>query len=330
MYSFLLGFFCFFQLLSPVDSDEGSVRFSACGGAACSSDLEETADPAGDFAELLQTVSEVSPGLYRRICSLPRQALLEALMSAAGSQVRRVSDPDRDASPGSERTFAVFPGRLLEEKRVFYLRVDGLSESSLSSAGSELHQSLASSSPSAMILDLRNADPQTSREEYDFVPGFLRLLSEEPKIAEWYGPRPLTVLISHKTSGAAAFLAACLASRKNGRPAVTVGSATSGSSFPVETRKVCGAEWRIPLISEADAESKIPTGPLEPGFAVDGRSGQIDFRKLGDPRAISADAALRASLDLVLSLSVLKTGPAAKTPQNVVPDEGGVQAREER
>lgn len=318
MYSFLLGFLCFFQLFSPVDPDVASARFSACDR----SEQEETDALAGDFAELLQTVRNVSPGLYRRICSQPRQALLEALMSAAESLVRAVPDPDQDASSESERTFTIFSGRLLEEKRVFYLRVDGLSGESLSSAKDELRQSLASSSPAAMILDLRNADPEANRTEYDFVPGFLRLLSEAPEIAEWYGPRPLAVLISHKTTGAAAYLAARLAFRKNVRPAVTVGAATSGSCFPVETRQVCGTEWRIPLISEADAESKIPTGPLKPAFPVDSPSGQIDFHALGDPGAIAADAALRSALDLVLSLSVLKTDPAKETRQSAAPDEG--------
>jgi len=314
MYSFLLGIFCLFQLLSPADPDEASARFFPFeGGSDHRVSREEAADPAEDFAELLQTVRDVSPGLYRRICSLPRQALLEALMNAAGSEVLRSPEPDRGASAVTDRPFRVFPGRLLEEKRVFYLRVDGLSGAALSGAKDELRQSLAGSPPAAMILDLRNADPGDARPEYGFVPGFLRLLSEEPEIAEWYGPRPLAVLISRRTSGAAAFLAACLAFRKNRRPAVTVGAATSGSCFPVETRQACGAEWRIPLISAADAESKIPTGPLEPMFPVGGPSGQIDFRRLGDPVAISADAALRASLDLVLSLSVLKEpGSAAK------------------
>lgn len=307
MFTFLLGWFCFFQILFPADPDAASARFSIH-GEANPANMEEVSDPAGDFAELLDTVRTTSPGLYRRICSLPRRALLEALMNAACSEVRAV-----DSAPSSEtpRTFHIFSGRLLEDKRVFYLRMDGLSETSLAGARDELHQSLASSLPSAMILDLRNADSGSDPAQYDFVPIFLRLLSRAPKIGEWYGPRPLAVLVSHKTSGAAAFLAACLTVRKNARPAVTVGTATTGSCFPSVVRQACGTEWRIPLIAGDDADGKIPTGVLDPVFPIDGPSGQIDFRKLADPQAVSADPVLRSSLDLVLALSVLKE-PAAK------------------
>ena len=300
MYSFLLEFFCFLQLAAPVSSPpDFAAPVRSPDEAAC---ILRESGPARDVADLLEMIRLTSPGLYQRIRKMPRKALLEAFLSAADSCVSAESEADAKAAH-ADRKIEVFPGRLLERKRVFYLRLDGLTEETLSGAKDELLQSLAAS-PSAMILDLRNADSGKSDNEFAMTPRFLELLSEEAKIAEWYGVRPLAVLLSGKTSGAAALLASLLA--PGGAKTVTMGSATSGSCFPSISGEACGIRWRIPQIPAELAGSDIPTGKLEPVFPVSGASGQIDFRKLADPQAVSADTVLRAALDLTLSLDVLK------------------------
>ena len=238
---------------------------------------------------------------------MPRQALLESLMRALDSCVE--AEPDIGDSAVSSRKIEVFPGRLLEEKRVFYLRADGLTEETLSGAKDEILQSLTAS-PAAMILDLRNASSGDSEDEFAHVIRFLGLLTEESKISPWYSSRPFAVLISGKTSGAAALLASLLV--PSFAEAFTVGEATSGSCFPSVTETACGFRWHFPWIPEVLADTKTPTGPLEPVFRVPGTSGQIDFRKLGDEQSVSADKVLRTALDLTISLSVLKDrGPSA-------------------
>ena len=306
MFAFLLESLCFLQLLQPVDFVASSLtrpvdeKSDAC--------LEEKADPAGDLAELLSMIQRTSPGLYRRICRMPRQALLEAFMTAAGCSVSAERSED-GRSDAAERKIEVFHGRLLEQKRVFYLRLDGLTQETLSGARDELLQSLVSS-PSAMVLDLRNAGCGDSDDEFAHVQKFFDLLKKDPEIAAWYGTHPLAVLISGKTSGAAALLALLLS--RDESKALTVGSPTSGSCFPARSVSACGIRWQVPRIPDELADPEIPTGPLAPVFPVAGKSGQIDFRKLADPQAISADSVLRTSLDLVLSLSVLKPGKAAE------------------
>jgi hypothetical protein len=304
MYSFLVEFLCFLQLAVPASSqldfadpvpprDEFSCILTESG-------------PARDIAELLGLIRLVSPGLYQRICRMPKKDLLEAFAKAAESCVyaeEAGAGPENAAH--ADRKIEVFPGRLLERKRVFYLRVDGLTEETLAGAKGELLQSLAAS-PSAMVLDLRNAESGDSSDEFAMTARFIELLTEEPEIAGWYGSRPLAVLISGKTSGASALLASLLTSRESKN--VTVGTPTSGSCFPMISGEACGICWRIPLITDDLAGSDIPTGKLDPVFPVSGGSGQIDFRKLGDPQAVSADTVLRAALDLTLSLDVLK-GP---------------------
>ena len=300
MYAFLIGVSCCLPLFlsaglaaaSPAGSDD----------EARSTCQEETSDPAGDLAELLNMIRSTSPGLYRRICRMPRRDLLEAFMKAAGCSVSAES-PEAGQSASAERKIVVFPGRLLERKRVFYLRLDGLTRETFISAANELFLSLASS-PSAMVLDLRNADCGDSNDEFSQVQSFIELLTKDPKIAPWYGPRPLAVLISGKTSGAAALLALFLS--RGGAKALTVGSPASGVCFPVRTGTACGIRWRVPRIPEDLADLDIPIEHLKPAFPVAERAGQIDFKKLADPQAVSADPVLRTSLDLVLSLSVLK------------------------
>ena len=236
---------------------------------------------------------------------MPKKDLLESFAKAAESCIS-AEEPgagQEENAAHADRKIEVFPGRLLERKRVFYLRVDGLTEKTLAGAKDELLQSLAAS-PSAMVLDLRNAESGDSSDEFAMTARFIELLTEDPKIAGWYGSRPLAVLISGKTSGAPTLLASLLTPRESKN--VTVGPPTSGSCFPMISGEACGICWRIPLITADLAESDIPTGKLDPVFPVSGGSGQIDFRKLGDPQSVSADPVLRAALDLTLSLDVLK------------------------
>ncbi|MBO4491557.1 MAG: hypothetical protein J5944_09385 [Lentisphaeria bacterium] len=300
MYSFLLELFCFLQLAAPFSSLPEFPKAVHSPDEAVF--IQTESGPARDIADLLEMIRFTSPGLYQRICKMPRKVLLEAFLSAADSCVSAEPEADTQAS-SADRKINVFPGRLLERKRVFYLRVDGLTEETLAGAKDELLQSL-SASPSAMILDLRNSDSGESDGQFAMAFRFFELLTDEAKIAEWYGPRPLAVLISGKTSGAVALLASLLATGRE--KAVTMGSSTSGSCFPSISGEACGIRWKIPWIPAELAGSDIPTGKLDPVFPFSGASGQIDFRKLADPQAVSADTVLRAALDLTLSLDVLK------------------------
>lgn len=310
MYTFLLGSFCFLQLFLPTGFDAASPNLVM--DEEIRAVPGEAADPAGDFSEMLEMIRSTSPGLYKRICKMPRQTLMEAFMTAVGICVT-VESEDGEPSAYPERKIDVFPGRLLERKRVFYLRMDGFTRETLSSSKEELLQSLTSS-PSAAILDLRNADCGDSADEFAYAYRFFDLLIRDPKISEWYAVRPLAVLISGKTSGAAAFLASLLGPGE--AKTVTMGSAASGSCFPLLSGTACGIRWRIPWIPEELAESDIPTGDLEPVFPVQEEAGQIDFKKLADPQAISADPVLRAALDLTLSLGVLREQEKAGSEMN--------------
>ena len=263
------------------------------------------------IVDLLETIQDEAPEIYRRMADLPREEALSRVMRALDSGVvpaSAVTGGTGKTSPairdGQARSYPVLE---LAEKHFLYIRFDALTQESAFQAHQDLekktvHETQPDGSgnhrtpPAGVIVDLR----ETDGGQYDRA----AFVAEAVMFTQ---PSPVMVLISGRTKGAGELLAAVLRQKCG---AVLIGTETAGSIFPVKRIYVNDVAWFVPT-PEAEYAGISPYA-LKPDLekSSDARLSYDELKEA--PGKLDGDPVLRLAADLLTMKAALK--PAEQTP----------------
>lgn len=260
------------------------------------------------IVDLLETIQDEAPEIYRRMAELPREEALARIMRALDSGVI----PASAAASGSGRQgmsvarqggqVRSYPVLELTEKKFLYVRFDALTQESASQAHQDLEKKTVNethpgrpgdplrSVPAGVIVDLREADGG----QYDRA----AFAAEAVKFTR---PCPVMVLVSGKTKGAGELLAALL---RRDREAVLIGTETAGSIFPVKRITVNDVGWFVPTPGPDDAG--ISPYALKPDLEKKSDA-RLSYDELKEkPDKLDGDPVLRLAADLLTMKTAVK------------------------
>ena len=239
------------------------------------------------IVDLLETVQDEAPEIYRRMAGLPREEALARIMRALDSGVIPASaaaDAGKPSASAQEKPARNYPEIELTQKHFPYIRIDGLTADGALSAAKTLKEKTkdGESAPAGVIFDLRNAD-SGDYETADALADSARGLK-----------CPVMVLVSGKTSGAGELLAAVL---RRDCGAVLLGSETAGRIFPVKRIYVNDVAWFVPTPRPGD--SGISPYALKPDLEK-GSEARLSYDELKErPDGLDGDPVLRLAADLL-------------------------------
>lgn len=242
---------------------------------------QDKEDLAFQVQQLFQMIRKESPELYQQMQKQPRQEVLQRVLSALHSGVTAAGVPGK--TPGSTAT--VFPGKLLEKKRILYQRfavIDADSVKQFTGFFTKEH-----AGRKGLILDLRGASGGTSQDVLKLV-AFLKQTTIN-----------IAVITDEQTSGAPELLAGSLAVFSR---VITLGEPGAGHPYPYLLGEAADMVWRIPQLPVTGA-AMLPES-LIPQILVKGK--QLPYESLADADSLNRDAALRKALDLLLARSALE------------------------
>lgn len=260
------------------------------------------------IVDLLETIQDEAPEIYRRMAELPREEALARIMRALDSGVI----PASAAASGSGRQgmsvarqggqVRSYPVLELTEKKFLYVRFDALTRESAFQAHQDLEKKNVHethpgrpgdplrSVPAGVIVDLREADGG----QYDRA----AFAAEAVKFTR---PCPVMVLVSGKTKGAGELLAALL---RRDREAVLIGTETAGSIFPVKRITVNDVGWFVPTPGPDDAG--ISPYALKPDLEKKSDA-RLSYDELKEkPDKLDGDPVLRLAADLLTMKTAVK------------------------
>lgn len=246
------------------------------------------------IVDLLETIEDESPEIYRRINELPREEALARIMRALDSGVV-------PASSGTERPPLVragdrnYPVFGITDRAFPYIRIDALTPDAVAQSVQDLETMKRVSAPTGAIVDLR----ETTAGDDDSV----KALAEALRKLEC----PIMALVSAKTSGKGELMAAVL--RRDGG-ALLLGTETAGCVFPLKRISVNDVRWFVP--DPPTEYYDISPYALKPDLE---KSSQIrmSFDELKEkPNSLDGDPVLRLAADLLTMKAAVK--PAEPDP----------------
>ena len=249
------------------------------------------------IVDLLETVQDEAPDVYRRIADLPREETLARIMRALDSGVVPASGAGNGKTTASAQntTAQSYPVLELTEKKFSYIRFDTLTQETVVDALKTVHEKEGRTDAPGMIFDLRN----TSGSDYACAE---TLADAARKLA-----CPVMVLVSGGTSGSGELLAAFL---RRDCGAVLLGTETAGSVFPVKRIYVDDTAWFLPLLKPE--YSGISPYALKPDLEKDSEARlSCDLLK-ESPDKLDGDPVLRLATDLLTMRAAIK--PVEQTP----------------
>ena len=243
------------------------------------------------IVDLLEAVEDESPEVFRRINELPREEALARIMRALDSGVV----PASSATARSwivhfdENDFRKYPVFGITERAIPYVRLDLLSQGTISPVIQELEKMAGESAPAGVIVDLR--------EMAEGIDGFAKTLSESVRKLNC----PVMVLVSGKTKGPGELLAAVL---RRDCGAVLIGTETAGSIFPLKRITVNDVRWFVP---DPPAEYyDISPYALKPDLEKKSDV-RLSFDELKEkPNKLDGDPVLRLAADLLIMKAAVK------------------------
>ena len=258
------------------------------------------------IVDLLETIQDEAPEIYRRMNELPREEALARIMRALDSGVVPASaaaSGSGKASPatgnGQVRSYPVIE---LTERPFLYVRFDALTQESALQAHQDLKKKTVRetypdrpgdplrSIPAGVVVDLR----ETDGGQYDRA----AFAAEAVKLAQ---PCPVMVLVSGRTKGAGELLAATL---RRDCGAVLIGTETAGSIFPVKRITVNDVGWFVPTPGPDD--SGISPYALKPDLEKKSDV-RLSFDELKEkPDRLDGDPVLRLAVDLLTMKAAVK------------------------
>lgn len=258
------------------------------------------------IVDLLETIQDEAPEIYRRMADLPREEALARMMRALDSGVipasAATSKGQGTAAAGQGGQVRSYPVLELTEKHFLYVRFDALTQESAFQAHQDLEKKTVRetrpdhsgdplrSIPAGVIVDLREADGG----RYDRA----AFAAEAVKFTQ---PCPVMVLVSGKTKGAGELLAAVL---RRDRGAVLIGTETAGSIFPVKRITVNDVAWFVPTPGPDD--SGISPYALKPDLEKKSDA-RLSYDELKEkPDKLDGDPVLRLAADLLTMKAAVK------------------------
>lgn len=249
------------------------------------------------IVDLIETIEDEAPEVYRRMSELPRKEALARVMRALDSGVVPVSSSlERSPSvpsPGNDsRNYPVFG---LTERMFPYLRFDAVTPDILSQAVRELKPVNGGTAPAGMVVDLREAGAGGDET--------VNVLSDAIRELEC----PVMVLISGRTKGPGELLAAIL---RRDCGAVLIGTETAGSVFPVKRIYVNDVAWFVP--NPPTQYSGISPYALKPDLEKSSDA-RLSFDQLKEKtNSLDGDPVLRLAADLLTMKAAVR--PVEQSP----------------
>ncbi len=249
------------------------------------------------IVDLIETIEDEAPEVYRRMSELPRKEALARVMRALDSGVVPVSSSlERSPSvpsPGNDsRNYPVFG---LTERMFPYLRFDAVTPDILSQAVRELKTVNGGTAPAGMVVDLREAGAGGDET--------VNVLSDAIRELEC----PVMVLISGRTKGPGELLAAIL---RRDCGAVLIGTETAGSVFPVKRIYVNDVAWFVP--NPPTQYSGISPYALKPDLEKSSDA-RLSFDQLKEKtNSLDGDPVLRLAADLLTMKAAVR--PVEQSP----------------
>lgn len=234
-----------------------------------------------DFSQVMLTIREKSPVLYRHLQKMPREKALQSIFRALNSGV--LSEASYTAVQQKQKKIKnQFFYSYLPDKRLFYLRTDRLDYAAIRNV-LQKHDRY-----SALILDLRTA----SGDDYDSVLPMLHFLRSKK--------HPVALLTGNLTSGAPELFCAMAAKQDQ---FITMGQPGSGQMFPMIKAGYWFGSLCIPEIREEFA--LIFPGGMKPKMHLQRRA-RITKAGLKNPVMLQRDGLLTFAGDFLISRLVLR------------------------
>lgn len=251
------------------------------------------------ITDLLETIQDEAPDVYRRMADLPREEALARIMRALDSGVVPAAGADRGrtsaSSAGQSGRVRNYPALELTGKKILYLKFDSLTQETAPDAVRAIGGQDGRQETPGLIFDLRN----TSGGDYacaESVAEVARKLT-----------CPVMVLVSGGTNGPGELLAAFL---RRDCGAVLLGAETAGCVFPVKRIYVNDTAWFLPCL-EPEFFGISPYA-LKPDLEKSSEA-RLTYDQLKEtPDTLDGDPVLRLAADLLTMRAAVR--PVEQTP----------------
>lgn len=247
--------------------------------------------------DLLETIQDEAPDVYRRMTDIPREEALARIMRALDSGVVPAAGSDRgkSVSAGQNSRAQSYPALELTGKKILYLRIDGLTTETASDLAKSICGRDGKQDAPGVIFDLRNA----SGGDYACAES---VAEAARKLA-----CPVMALVSGGTNGPGELLSAFL---RRDCHAILLGSETSGNVFPVKRIYVNDVAWFLPRLKPE--YSGISPYALKPDLEKASET-RLSYEQLKESTdRLDGDPVLRLAADLLTMRAAVR--PAEQTP----------------
>lgn len=255
---------------------------------------------ASDINRTFEMLKKESPELYQHLNKMPREKLLQTVLSALETGVNLQSQVQpavtRELKPTPGKRLKYYPARLINSNSIFYARIDNINPATLERLKSDVEiSSRIANKPSGVIIDLRNAD----RGNYALCTKYLPFFQTQNKDKTHFQKIPMVILTGFRTSGAPELLAALLGKSKS---AMILGTKGAGKMFPVKEITFDNKKWFVPQL---DAQWNLSADANTPDVEFNPYP-QIPYEQIGKKDLRATDDAIRRACDLLKTITVLK------------------------